>query len=255
MGGVILRVIDFSGIAGPSILSFSSRNHRGEGAECPGSPALDPPMSGLGTFTRSRSPMQYESARVFKSYLRALVCMLVTLLPFQLSYGSHKIPDYPVRPADEYANKVVKGSLIVAVDPVETAEEQKTYFDSKLSARGILPVFIVIKNTSTTDTYLFDSSSVGLGEEADVSGKGARKTAALLGSGGLVDLTLLKEATDVRETLMKKAARSTTLSPGSSMYGFVYVPVPTDASRTKIHLQVPLTNMQSGEIEIANLFF
>lgn len=191
----------------------------------------------------------------FQTSSSALICLLAAVLVVQPSYGSHHFPDYPVRPVAEYDNKVVKGSLIVAVEAVEGADQQKTYFDSRLSGRGILPVFLVIKNTSTTDTYLFDKSAVGLGDEADVTGKGARKTAALLGSGGLVDLNLVKEVTDVRENLMKKEARSTTLSPGSTIYGFVYIPVPTDALRKKIHLQVPLTNMQSGEIEIANLFF
>ncbi len=54
---------------------------------------------------------------------------------------------------------------------------------------------------------------------------------------------------------MKRHVRSTTLSPGASIFGFVYIPVPTDAPRKKIHLQVPLTNVQSSEIEVVNLFF
>jgi hypothetical protein len=164
-----------------------------------------------------------------------------------------------VRPAGEYANKVAKAGLIVAVEPVEDPEQQKTYFNSHLSSKGILPVFIVILNTSATDAYLFDQSAVGLGDAAEVTGKGARKTASLLGSGGLVDLTLItyptQVPTQVRENMMKKELRSKTLSPGSSVYGFVYVPVPTDAPRKKMHLQVPLTNAQSSETEVVNLFF
>ncbi len=123
---------------------------------------------------------------------RTLVCMLTTLFMVQLSYGSHHFPDYPVRPAGEYPNKVTKANLIVAVEPVEDAGRQKTYFDSRLGAQGILPVLIVIQNTSATDAYLFDESAVGLGDETDITGKGARKTRSQLGSGGLVDLTLVK---------------------------------------------------------------
>ena len=185
----------------------------------------------------------------------AFVCVLAVLLLVQPGYGSHHFPDYPVRPAGEYANKVAQAGLIVAVEPVEETEEQKTYFHSHLSAKGILPVFIVILNTSGTDAYLFDKSAVGLADAADVTGKGARRTASLLGSGGLLDLTQVKDATEVRENMMKKEVRSKTLSPHTSVYGFVYVPMQTDGPRAKMHLQVPLTNAQSGETEVLNLFF
>jgi len=186
----------------------------------------------------------------------AIVCMLVALFYVLPSYSSHHFPDYPVRPAGEYTNHVAKGGLIVAVEAVEDPDQQKLYFNSHLSSsKGILPVFIVIQDTSTTESYLFDKSAVGLGDTGEVSGKGTHKTASLLGSGGLVDLSLVNDVSDVRENLMKKEVRSKTLSPGSSVYGFVYVPVPTDGSRKKMHLQVPLTNTQSSEIEVVNLFF
>ncbi len=184
-----------------------------------------------------------------------VICTLTVLFVVQPGYASHHFRGYPAKPAGEYANKVAKSGLVVAVEAVEDPEQQKAYFDSHLSSKGILPVFLVIQNTSATDAYLFDKSAVGLGDAVDVTGKGARKTASRLGSGGLVDLPLITEASDVRENMMKKEVRSKTLSPGSSVYGFVYVPVPTDASRKKIHLQVPLTNAQSSEIEIVNLFF
>ena len=184
-----------------------------------------------------------------------LVCTLAILFLAVSAWASHRFPDYPARSAGEYSNKVTTAGLIVAVEPVEDPTQQKTYFNSRLSSNGILPVFVVIQNNSATDTYLFDSSAVGLGDAPDVTGKGTRKTASRLGSGGLVDLTLVTDATDVRENLMKKQVRSKTLSPGSSVHGFVYVPVPTDAPRKKIHLQVPLTNSQSGETEVVNLSF
>jgi hypothetical protein len=192
---------------------------------------------------------------LYRTTFLALICILVVLFWAPPGYGAHHFPDYPARPAGEYANKVVAAGLIVAIEPVEDAEQQKMYFNSRLSGKGILPVLIVIQNNSATDAYLFDKSAVGLGDAAEVTGKGARKTASMLGSGGLVDLTLVRDVTEVRENLMKKEVRSKTLSPGSSAYGFVYVPVPTDAPRKKMHLQVPLTNARSGENEVVNLFF
>jgi len=184
----------------------------------------------------------------------AAICALVLCLVGPC-YASHHFPDYPVRPADAYANKVAKAGLIVAVEPVDDPEQQKTYFNSHLSSKGMLPVFIVIQNNSATDTYMFDSSAVGLADVVEITSPGIRQSRARLGSGGLVDLTLVTEVTEVRENMMKKELRSKTLSPGSSVHGFVYVPMPINASRPKTHLQVALTNALSGETEVLNLFF
>jgi len=183
------------------------------------------------------------------------ICTLAVLYLAEPSFASHHFPDYPVRSPDAYSNKVAKGGLIVAVEPVEDPEQQKTYFNSHLSSKGMLPVFIVIQNNSATDTYLFDSSAVGLADVVEITSPGARQSRARLGSGGLVDLMQITEATEVRENMMKKQLRSKTLSPGSSVHGFVYVPVPVKADRPKTHLQVALTNALSGEVEVLNLFF
>ena len=65
------------------------------------------------------------------------LAILFLVLPV---YASHHFPDYPVRPAGEYANKVEKAGLIVAVEPMEDPNQQKTYFNSHLGSNGILPV-------------------------------------------------------------------------------------------------------------------
>jgi hypothetical protein len=202
-----------------------------------------------------KTGIQAILARLTAAFAAATVIVLALFMSAQAVYGSHNFPDYPTRAAGEYSNKVIKGGLIVALDAVEDLEQQKIYFKSELSSKGILPVFIFVQNPSASDEYLFDKSAVALGEAPTPTGKGARKIASLLGSGGLLDLTLVRDATDIRENLMKKEVRSKTLPPGSSVHGFVYVPVPTDGPRKKLHLQVPITNSQSSEIEVVNLFF
>lgn len=183
------------------------------------------------------------------------ICVLAFLFLTQPGFGAHHYPDYPVKPANEYEIKVVKSNVVVGADPLENPDQQKVYFNTNLGSRGILPVLLVIQNTSSSDSYLFDLTAVGLGEQVEMTGKNTRKTASELGSGGLLDLSLLTDASDVRENMLKKEARSRTLSPGSSTNGFVYIPVPTGSPRQKIHLQVPLTNAQSGETEVINLVF
>ena len=190
---------------------------------------------------------------MFRNYSWALVCF--ALVAAQPVHASHRFVDYPVRPAEEYTNKVIAKGFIVAVQPVEDANEQKTYFGANLSKRGVLPVLIVIRNTSPSDTCLLDESELGLGEGQEPTGKGTRKTASELGSGGLLDLSLVTEVSDVRDNLVRRQLHSGTLAPGGSISGFVYVPIPTDAPRAKMHLEVPLTNEQSGETAVANLYF
>ncbi len=184
-----------------------------------------------------------------------LICLAIVSVTAQPVLAGHRFVDYPVRPVEEYANKVIVKGLIVAVQPLEDVNEQKTYFGTNLSHRGILPVLVVVQNTSASDTCLLDQSEVGLGQGQELTGKGARKTASKLGSGGLLDLSLVREVTDVRDNLVRRELRSGTLAPGRTISGFVYVPIPTDALRAKVHLEVPVTNEQSGETEVANIHF
>lgn len=185
----------------------------------------------------------------------ALIWLTIMSVAVQPVRAGHRVVKYEVRPAEEYANKVAGKGFIVAVQPMEDANEQKTYFGTNLSHRGILPVLLVIRNTSASDTCLVDQSAVGLGQGQELSGKGARKTASSLGSGGLLDLSLVREVTGVRDNLVRRELRSGTLPPGKTLSGFVYVPISTDAPRAKVHLEVPLTNEQSGETEVASLYF
>jgi hypothetical protein len=179
-----------------------------------------------------------------------------SLLLFVLAVASYssELPEYPMQPASAYANKVVDSGLIVAIEVVGDTEQQKKYFNSNLNSRGILPVLVVIQNTSAENAYLFDKSAVALGNTIEAIGKGALKAGALLGSGGLLDVTLLPPG-QMRMALTRREIRSKTLSPGSTVSGFVYIPISIDAPRKSVHLQVPLTNAHSSEIEVINLVF
>jgi hypothetical protein len=190
-----------------------------------------------------------------QSHACALVCLAIVSVAARPVRAAHRFVEYPVRPAGEYANKVVVKGFVVAVQPLEDANEQKRYFGTNLNRRGILPVLIVVQSASASDTCLLDRTEVGLGQGQELTGKGARRTASKLGSGGLLDLSLVEEVTDVRDSLVRRQLRSGTVAPGRTISGFVYVPIPTDAPRSKVHLQVPLTNQQSGETEVANLYF
>lgn len=183
------------------------------------------------------------------------LAFLCVIYLFQPAYASRQLPDYPVKPAGEYLNKAMAAGTIVAVEPLDDVGEQKRYFNSRLTEKGILPVFIVVQNTSATDSIIFDNTAVGLADPAYLSGKENRRVASKLGSGGLLDLAQIRDLTDGRENMMKKQIRSRTLAPGASACGFLYIPVPRNQPRPKIHLQLPVTSAQSGETTVLNLDF
>jgi hypothetical protein len=194
------------------------------------------------------------SARSFTQHAR--FCLLCAAFPLLLTPAyARQLPDYPVKPASEYSIKATEPGATVGIEPLDDSDLQKKYFNSRLTEKGILPVFVVVQNTSATDSIIFDKSAVGLADPADLSGKKNRGIASKLGSGGLLDLGQMRDITDERENMMKKQIRSRTLAPGTSVSGFIYVPVVRDQPRPKIHLQFPITSAQSGETTVLNLDF
>jgi hypothetical protein len=157
--------------------------------------------------------------------------------------------------ASDYSIKAAEACAIVGIEPFDESGLQKTYFNASLTEKGILPVFVVLQNTSATDSIIFDKSAIGLAAPPDLSGKENRSIASKLGSGGLLDLGQMREITDERENMMKKQIRSKTLAPQTSVSGFVYIPVPRGQPRPKIRLQVPITGLQTGETTVLNLDF
>ncbi len=57
----------------------------------------------------------------------AVICTLAFLFLVQPAGASHHFPEYPARPAGEYANKVTDAGLIVAVEPVEAPDQQTAW--------------------------------------------------------------------------------------------------------------------------------
>jgi len=168
-----------------------------------------------------------------------LVGIFVTFVVLSLAppvYAAEKFPDYPVRPADQYAIKAERAGLIIGVEPVEDLNDQKVYFDARTTPNGFIPVFVVIENRSSGDSFLFDQTNVGYG-------------------GAFYGFKPDMGTTKRQENLLKRHIKSKTLSPGASVSGFLYVPVPGKGPREKIHLQVPITKAGTSETFMLNLFF
>ncbi len=183
---------------------------------------------------------------------------LVALLLARSAFAGHKFPDYDVRSVDDYPVTAEKGELKIGVQPIEDLKEQKTYFATELTPKGFIPVFVVIQNGSSADSFLFEKSNVGYaGVSSDPTPQVRSKVGeslVLLGP-GLIAMALITNATEIEQNLVKKEIRSATLSPGTSLHGFLYIPAPKKGPRDKIHLQVPITKAGTNETYVLNLFF
>jgi hypothetical protein len=187
--------------------------------------------------------------------------LLSLVLPL---WAADKFPDYPVRPAGEYGVTALQAGLIMGVQPVEDLKEQKTYFNTELTPKGFVPVFVVIENRSSEDSFLFDKTKLSYGNPAgstpDARSQAGEAVAVIsLGAvsiaGMFVALKLIANASQVQQNILKKEMQSKTLSPGTSVHGFLYIPAAKKGEREKIHLQVPVTRVGANETVVLNLTF
>jgi len=208
-----------------------------------------------------------EGNSVLRKNMADVAGMLIALSLVPPAYAADKFPDYPVRKAGEYAVTAEKAGLTVGVQPVEDLKDQKTYFNTVLTAHGFLPVFIVLENGSSGDSFLFDKTSVTYGpadSSISTTPKAGEKAAQVVEIGSMATISmagyvaaafLVAHASQVRQNILKKEVQSKTLSPGESTSGFLYVPLPKNASRQKTRLRVSITMAGKEEPLVLDLVF
>src|SRR5208283_5205973 len=89
--------------------------------------------------------------------------LIVVLAMVPSAYAANKFPDYPVRQAGDYAVTTQMDGVTIGVQPVEDLNDQKTYFNTELTPKGFVPIFIVIQNGSKGDSFVFDKTSIRYG--------------------------------------------------------------------------------------------
>lgn len=188
----------------------------------------------------------------------AIAVAMVYIFP-QPAGAAQKFPDYPVRSAGDYAIKIERAGLVIGVEPVEDLKDQKSYFSAETTPKGFIPVFIVIQNGSSGESFLFERSNVGYAGVSSNSTPNAKSKVgegmAMAGLTGIVAMKLITNATQIQQNILKKEVQSKTLSPGTSVHGFLYIPVPKKGPREKIHLQVPISTAGTSETFVLNLYF
>jgi hypothetical protein len=144
--------------------------------------------------------------------------------------------------------------VVAGVQPMRDPADQQTYFNMKL--KGIVPVFIAIQNGSKGDSFIFDKANIKSGPaEMGVASPDVTKSRGRHVAGVFVSPLFFTHDFKNQQNLLKIEVQSTTLSPGASTHGFLYLPVAHGASGQKMQLQVVLVKARSGETSFIDLSF
>jgi hypothetical protein len=194
--------------------------------------------------------------------MRRRCFILVGLAAFsrELLYAA-KFPEYPVKAAKEYPGAITVEGLIVGVTPMADPDEQQRYFGLNFSKNNFLPVLVVVENGSTADSFILNRELIAIyaGEEEQAGpghsdlgnpSKTARRVelasaVTLSIAAGVVASVMMMKAADIKQNLIKKELRSSTLSPGQKCGGFVFVPIPSDLEK-RAHLRMRVQAMKIG---------
>jgi hypothetical protein len=204
-----------------------------------------------------------DAGSVLRSDLIRILRILIALSLVSHLFAASTFPSYPVRLANAYAVSAETDGLTIGIEAVEDPKEQETYFHTPLAPKGFAPIFVVIQNGSNGDSFLFDKTKVtygpadsGVSTPKEGSKAGQSLAAAAVPFVGLfAAIKIISNASEVQQNFLKKEIQSTTLSPGASAHGFLYIQVPKNAPRQKIHLRVPITRTGADKTFVLDLFF
>jgi hypothetical protein len=196
-----------------------------------------------------------------------LLLGLLAFLP-QFLYAAN-FPEYPAKAAREYPGAQTIAGVTVGIEPLSDPAAQKHYFKEDFGKSNFLPVFVVVEDASSSDSFILKRDDIGVYAEEEKMSKsgqaasGRSKTGenialvsgiALSPAGMYVAGYLRAKAADIRQNVIKKELRSSTLSPGQKDQGFVYLPLPADPEKRK-NLRMRVRVMKVGSDESIDFEF
>ncbi len=174
-------------------------------------------------------------------------------------------PDYPIQAASAYKIAAQQGDVWVGIEPVDSVDDQTTYFHTELAPKGFLPVFVLIENRSKTESLMLNKSNIKYGQaptgdsspKMETAGEKTQVvTTALIPLVGIfVGLGIERNATDTKQNMILNEMRSGTIAPGKSAHGFLYIPIPRKGERPKLRVEIPIAWSGSDGKSQVNLEF
>lgn len=196
---------------------------------------------------------------------RSVIARLSGLAVFPLAlslFAAQTFPDYPVRKAGDCTIVARQDQVTIGIEPVESAQDQLTYFHLALSPRGFLPVFVIIHNRSASDSLLLDKSAIsyGSGKNGPAQNTPGQKagiavTSAIPFVGPFIAMGLAEDQSEAKQNLILRELQSGTIAPGETMRGFLYIAIPKKGPRPTLHIQFPIAWSASGKTSVINLTF
>jgi hypothetical protein len=152
-----------------------------------------------------------------------------------------------VRRAGACAIFTRQDQVTIGLRPVDTVQDQLTYFHIASSTKGFLPVHVVIHNRSTTDSLLFEKSAIsytsgnnGPAENTAEQKAGISVASAVPFVGAFVAMGIAETESQVKQNLMLQELQSDTLAPGETIHGLLHIAIPKRGPRPKLHIQFPI---------------
>jgi hypothetical protein len=177
-----------------------------------------------------------------------------------LPVGAGVLTLYPVKPAREYRNVVEKSGLVIAAVPLEDSRDQRTYLGLDVRSKGYVPIFLVMENQTSADSFLFNKEDIrwfgsSTGSTLPNPANPSRTDKALGVVAAIPTALTLWASIETarskvhRQDLLRMELQSATLSPGSSASGFIFVPEKRSySSRQTVHLVVPFVNPKTDQV-------
>lgn len=172
------------------------------------------------------------------------------------------IPAYKAEPFDTYKNQRSWNNLHIAVMPMTDKEEQKKYFGKALNKEGILPVFIIAENRSSSQRFMLRDNLISLKQKTsdgrlakpsqkdaadDSDLEGLRGASQLVGS-VFLSLALAKNSVDtkaIQDSMFDKTLYTQSVLPGKTAEGFAFFKLPDD----KMNMEGLLLHIQASDMD------
>ncbi|MBT3879015.1 MAG: hypothetical protein HOF76_08175 [Candidatus Scalindua sp.] len=171
-----------------------------------------------------------------RKFLFLYFVMFCLLALTSISCTTLTVPEYEVPVIDKHTLVERHDNVVVAVFPMQDQNEQKIYFGSNLTDHGVLPIFLLVRNSSSR-SYLLSSNQVQIDSTEKQTGRtevvsddmaysvgavgGALLSPALMVIGG----KMLSNNSVVKHSLEKNKLRKTIVSPADVKCGFIYAPL------------------------------